>query len=236
MKASPVHPDIEMLQVVAGALGPLRDQVTFVGGATTTLYVDDPAAPASVATLDVDCVVELSGLLSSEALNNKLRKLGFKQPVNETNPPICRWGLGDIIVDIMPSDPTILGFSNRWYPDGIANREMRKLPDGTSIYVFSIPFFVGSKLEAVKSRGGSDLRLSHDLEDIVLVLSGASGAKAALQEAPKGVKAYLKTELKGLLKNSLFREAIEGTLAVRNEDAGRAQKIIELIQEIAQSG
>jgi hypothetical protein len=69
------------------ALGELSRQVVFVGGATTTLYIDDPAAPASVATTDTDYVVEISGILSLEKLEKKLRILGFKQPAD---PPSCK--------------------------------------------------------------------------------------------------------------------------------------------------
>lgn len=37
-----------------------------------------------------------------------------KAPVPDVT-PICRWTYDDEIVDIMPDDPSILGFSNRWY-------------------------------------------------------------------------------------------------------------------------
>jgi predicted nucleotidyltransferase len=229
----PIHPDIEMLQIVARALGLLRDEVVFVGGATTTLYIDDPAAPASVATLDVDCVVDISSVLSFAALEETLRKLGFKQPIGEPGVPMCRWSFGEIIVDIIPSDPRILGFSNRWYKDGIANREKRELPDGGSIFVFSLPFFVGSKLEAFKSRGGNDLRFSHDLEDIVLVLSGASNAREALAGVPEALKIYLRHEFSALLGDHLFPEAVSGAMAVRGEEVGRVRGVMDLIRSIA---
>ena len=90
------HPDNEMLKLVASALGSIRDQVAFVGGAVTPLYIDDPASPQAVATQDIDCVVELSNLLSFETLERSLRQLGFKQPVPEKDAPICRWALGEI--------------------------------------------------------------------------------------------------------------------------------------------
>ena len=214
-----------MLMLVATALGPLRDQVAFVGGAVTTLYIDDPAAPQSVATEDIDCVVELSNLLSFETLERKLRQLGFKQPVPEGNAPICRWALGEIRVDVMPTDSKILGFTNRWYTDGLVNRQTKRLPDGTSIFVFSLPYFIASKIEAVKGRGGNDLRFSHDLEDIVLVASGASDFEKAFESAPKEVRAYIKKEIEWLSKNESFNEAIEASLAARREDLGRAVEV-----------
>ena len=52
-----MHPDVEVLQLVAKKLGDLLDQVVFVGGATTTLYIDDPAAAPSLATQDVRILI-----------------------------------------------------------------------------------------------------------------------------------------------------------------------------------
>ena len=38
------HKNIQMLETIAAALGDLLTEVVFVGGATTALYIDDPAA------------------------------------------------------------------------------------------------------------------------------------------------------------------------------------------------
>ena len=71
-----MHPDIETLQIVANKLGELLDQVVFVGGATTKLYIDDPGAAQSIATLDIDCIVEISNLISYEAFDMSLNARG----------------------------------------------------------------------------------------------------------------------------------------------------------------
>lgn len=49
---------IELLELAADALGPLLDEVVFVGGATVTLWITDPGAPPVRPTKDVDVVVE----------------------------------------------------------------------------------------------------------------------------------------------------------------------------------
>ncbi|HVE68315.1 MAG TPA: hypothetical protein VNB64_07020 [Solirubrobacteraceae bacterium] len=36
---------IDLLELAADALGPLLDEVVFVGGATVTLWITDPGAP-----------------------------------------------------------------------------------------------------------------------------------------------------------------------------------------------
>lgn len=50
---------IDLLERGAAALGPLLDEVVFVGGATVTLWITDPAAPTPRPTKDVDVVVEV---------------------------------------------------------------------------------------------------------------------------------------------------------------------------------
>ncbi len=164
-------------------------------------------------------------MLSYERLERKLRQLGFKQPVAGEDQPICRWALGEIIVDIMPTDSKLLGFSNRWYKDGIANRQTKQLPDGTSIFIFTLPYFIASKIEAVKGRGGLDLRFSHDLEDIILVTSGASDFDKSMNAAPKDVRTYLRKEIAVLSKNQTFSEAIDAALVSRRENAERATEV-----------
>jgi len=90
-----------------------------------------------------------------------------------------------------------------------------------------------SKIEAVKGRGGSDLRFSHDLEDIVFVLSGSSNAWESLESAPKKVVSYLKKEFSTLLKNPTFKEAVGAFLTARGDLEERANRTIEKIQKFS---
>jgi len=51
--------NVEMVESVARSLGSLLDKVVFLGGATTSLLITDPAAPEIRGTLDVDVIVEI---------------------------------------------------------------------------------------------------------------------------------------------------------------------------------
>jgi len=53
-----VIPTRKVIAVYTHALGDELKHVTFVGGAATALYVDDPAAPDVRPTNDIDCAVE----------------------------------------------------------------------------------------------------------------------------------------------------------------------------------
>jgi len=73
----------------------------------------------------------------------------------EIEGPICRWRMGDVIVDVMPDNEAILGFSNRWYGMAIRTAESRRLGDLT-IRIVTPPLLLATKMEAFRSRGGGD--------------------------------------------------------------------------------
>jgi len=154
-----------MLQTIAAGLSGLKEKFVFIGGATIELYITDPAAPLLRPTDDVDCVVAITGTPAYARLEEELRVRGFKNATGKDE-PICRWEYEKIRVDIMPHDPKILGFSNRWYGEGIAHAVAATLPGGGSVSVFALPYLLASKFEASTEAhinnvhfGGSDLRL-----------------------------------------------------------------------------
>lgn len=218
--------NIEMLAVVANGLGEMKDEVVFVGGSVAELYANDPAASDIRATLDVDCVVEISSRMKYYELEERLRAKGFH---NDTTPgaPLCRWVYKHTIVDVMPIDDNILGFSNQWYSGGVENKITCTLSDGTDIFIFSAPYYLGAKFEAMLSRGGKDLRISHDFEDIVYILDNTVDIADQISKTDKELKRYLITEFESLLANSNIEEAIECVLPYEADE--RVKYIIEIL-------
>ena len=192
--------NITMLQTVANGLGDLKDNMVFVGGAVAELYASNPELSDFRPTLDVDCVIELRSKTAHAKLEDDLIALGFAND-NSEGAPICRWVYQDILVDVMPLDSDVLGFSNRWYEEGIENKISKTLPDGTEIFVFPPEYYLAAKIEAHNGRGGNDLRQSHDFEDIIYILDNCSELLENITNANESVKAYLKEECSKLLKN-----------------------------------
>jgi len=224
--------NINMLQTVANGLGELKNDMVFVGGAVAELYASDPAASDIRPTLDVDCVIGLSTRLEFYRLEENLRAKGFANDTSQ-GAPICRWVYKDIKVDVMPTDENILGFSNKWYVEGIENEIQKILPDGTEIFVFPPEYYVATKFEAHKSRGGNDLRQSHDFEDIIYILDNCPDLLKDIAIANASVKAYLKIEFKSLLRNKGLLEGIESALPYGSGVEG-TEIIYELIRNIAE--
>jgi len=207
-----------MLQQVALGLGDLREDMVFVGGAVTELYADDPAASDIRPTIDVDCVVELGTQKAYYELEKDLRKRKFANDITQ-GAPICRWIYDGIIVDIMPIDSDILGFGNQWYKAGVDRKIVRNLPDGTSIYVFSVEYFLATKFEALIGRGGKDLRLSHDFEDIVYVLDNCIKIEEIiLISEDNELLNYFKEVFGKLILNSNIEESVHCVLPLNTDD------------------
>ncbi len=232
--------NIEMIKIVASKLEELNDQCVFVGGATTSLYVDDPIAPEPTASEDVDCVVEVTTMAEYAKIEEKLRKKGFVDidPTGEDEKaPICRKYLGNLKVDFMPPDPKILSFSNTWYKDGVKNKIIVKLSSKISVSIFSLSYFLASKLEAFNDRGVEEgMRSSRDLEDIAQVLDGKVDLEKELLEADKKVLDYLKNSFQAWLEDeNLYREAIGGNIAYEQVKVERVDRIFEILKRIAHS-
>lgn len=136
---------ISRLRAVHNALGELRDQVVFVGGAIVSLYADSPAAEVRP-TDDIDIVVEIWARKDYAAIEERLRAMGFQH--DQESGVICRYTIHGIFVDVMPTIDDAIGFSNRWYPKGFADSIPRDLGEGRTIRIFSAPYFIASKLEA----------------------------------------------------------------------------------------
>jgi hypothetical protein len=203
--------NIIMLQTVANGLGELKDEMVFVGGAVAELYADNPAASEIRPTLDVDCVIGIRSRLQFAKMEENLRTRGFKNDTS-AGAPICRWIYKDIKVDVMPTDSDVLGFSNRWYEEGIEVKIQKKLPDGTEVFVFPPEYYLAAKFEAHNARGGNDLRQSHDFEDIIYILDSCSDIVDNISASNQNVKMYLKKECQKLLENPNITEGIETAL------------------------
>lgn len=204
----PVSLNIERLEAVAVALGDRLAETAFVGGAVVELYVNDPAAPPVRNTADVDCVIPITGMHGMGQWEEELRQRGFRNDVRQ-GAPICRWICGDTIVDFMPADEDVLGFTNPWYAEGLANTVPYEFPSGTTIRLFALPWYVATKLVAANGRGGNDLRFSHDFEDLIYLWDCIPDFLPRLEAAPGRLRTWLAFELGRWRARPEWREAVE---------------------------
>lgn len=223
--------NLPRLMAVARALGPLRERVVFVGGAVVNLYSTTPAqTPEPRITEDVDCIIEVAPRTAFYQLEDELRSLGFVNDV--ASGVICRWLYQGLTVDVMPTDPTILGFGNPWYAEGFEQAQAYTLPNETTIRVLSPVYFLCTKLVALRDRGWADLRVSQDLEDIVHLVDNRVELGVELARASGGVRAYVRQQLQDLVAHPAFAEALAWTVPY-GADYTYQQILQQRLQELA---
>lgn len=206
----------------------LGQPYVFVGGATVSLYASKPIVAASIRpTNDVDIVVELASYGGYSLIDERLRSIGFVNDVESGI--ICRYRIEGIIVDVMPTSDTAIGFSNRWYPTGFKAAVSYEIDNDFSVLIFPLPYFLASKWEAHKGRGGDDLRMSQDFEDIVYILEYCKDFSEQLVNGPKEVIEYFREELADIIDSEDFLEGVyahmDGT-----RYGGNAQGVIQSLK------
>ena len=212
------HINITRIKAISRILKSIKKDVVFVGGATVSLYVDSKSSEVRP-TDDVDVVIELAAYNNYTQLEEELRNVGFEN--DKDSGIICRYMVQGIIVDIMPTNSDVLGFSNRWYEEGFENAISIMLDDD-EVKIFSFPYFIATKLEAFKNRGNNDFRFSSDFEDIVYVLENNSNAENQLLNLPEQLKEYFSKTFQDLINQQDWEEGLYAHLEPRNAP----QKII----------
>jgi predicted nucleotidyltransferase len=220
-----------MICEIAKRLGDLCEEVVFLGGATLGLLITDSTSPEMRTTKDVDVIVEVASYVKYEAVATRLRRLGFSQPIEKTEEtPTCRWFLGDTVLDVMPTEPEALGFSNRWYPAALRSATRRVISDGLEIRVVTAPCFLATKLEAFAGRGKSDFAGSHDMEDIIVLINGRHDIVDEIKNTDADIREYLAEQFKGLMANDTFLDALPGHL---EPDSASQARVIPLTRRLA---
>lgn len=223
--------NLKMLEFVARKLGELNDEVVYLGGCTTTLFINDPLSLDVRPTLDVDCIIDVISLGQYYKFENKLEKRGFHRSMNDD--VTCRWHFDDIILDVMPTDEKILGWGNHWYKEAIKYAIVHQIASDLTIKSVTAPYFLATKIEAFKSRGNNDFLGSHDLEDIITVIAGCVEIADEVSTAGDNLKSYLKLIFGDLLKNDQFVQSLPGHVSDGPVTSQRVQTVIERIRKIS---
>lgn len=222
-------PNVQALRIVADALGPLVDQLVFIGGAVAGLLITDPLAEAVRSTQDVDAIAQ-EARARFHQVEKEVASRGFRRDPDSA--VICRWVHCEsgIVFDLMPVDPAVFGFLNRWYRYAAETAEVQDLGDGLLIRRATAVAFVATKLEAFAARGAGDVLGSHDLEDVLNIVDGRQELAGELARAPADVRETVAMAFKRLLADADFGNALPGMLA----DPSRSQIVLERMRSIAE--
>lgn len=221
----------ELISFVADGLGDdFLAECAFVGGCTTAMLVTDSAVLDDIRfTDDVDLVIELAGISAWEKLTQRLAAKGFK--ITGEDDVNCRFRFNDVIVDVMPSDPMILGYANSWYVKGLAQAVPFELPSGRAIRIFKPAFFLATKLEAFSGRGDGD-PYHKDVEDIIILIDGRPELLVEVSEADEELKQFIATGVSALTQLSGIDYAVESSGSVR-ANPGRGRLVHQRMKDLS---
>ncbi len=215
-------------------LGPLCDQMVFLGGCATGLLITDTAAPPVRATRDVDVIVEVASLTEYRRISASLRELKFSEDRSQ-QAPICRWTGHGVLLDVMPTSPDILGFGSEWYERAFAGAEFYELPSGRHIRLISAPHFLLTKLTAFEWRGHGDYVSSHDLEDFLTVIDGRPEVLQEVEQLETDALAHLAGRTTALLANRNFVDSLPGHLPGDSGSQARLPILVTRLEKIAKA-
>jgi len=183
------------------------------------------------ATDDVDIIVEVASRVRYYAFAEKLRELGFHEDVDAKI--LCRWRIDGITVDAMPTDTSILGFSNRWYASALEAATELELEQGTFIRLITVPHFLATKMEAFNGRGHGDFLISHDINDMLMVILGRQEIVDEVSNASPELRAFIVNQFAAWLTNHDFMDAISGHLYPDEISQSHQGTITQRIRAIA---
>jgi len=226
-------PNRGLLEKVVKLLEPLLGELVFAGGCATGLLISDTASGEIRVTKDVDTICEVASYGEYVTLSARLRALGFTEDQSE-NAPTCRWRHEDLILDVMPTDEGVLGFTNSWFAPAIASAADVEIA-GLRVRVITSPYFLATKLEAFQGRGNNDYRGSHDLEDVIAVVDGRPEIVDEVRAADASVRGYIASEMRRLLDTRQFLEAIPGFLRPDAASQERQPLLQRRLNALAQS-
>lgn len=224
--------NFERLLSAATALQPLLPELVFVGGCITGLLITDDAAAELRVTLDVDTIAEITTYAQYAEFGDRLRGLGFHEDSSE-DAPLCRWIRDGILLDLMPLDSHILGFSNSWYRAALDSSVSHELRGDLFIRMISAPYFLATKLEAFQGRGHGNFIQSHDLEDIISVVDGRETLVDEVRRAGPELVSYIRAQIKELLANYGFMDALPGFLLPDAASQSRVVLVLARLRELA---
>ena len=145
--------------------------------------------------------------------------------------PLCRWVLGDMTIDIMPTDGGELGLSTTWFKEALATATEQEFAH-TRLKLVSPIGFLATKYIAFQDRGKGDFYASADLEDFVTVIDGREEIVAEIDHAPVELRRYLIKGVKMLTSMPEFDEALAGHLPPDRASQQRLPNLREKLRSI----
>lgn len=219
------------LEAVVAELTWLTPEPVYVGGAVVPLFLDDFGRSQMRPTEDVDCIV--AHVVTRKGWWDLEAQLRRRRWSPDPDGPRCRYrSPGGAIVDLMPTDPDILGFGGRWYPLVAETARRLDLSTTTSILVPTPALLFACKLEAFSDRGRRDPWMSKDLEDIAAMLDGCQDLEIDVTGHPDDVREHIAQVLREIESSPTERDALRAQLPRGGDERRQLARIDALLARL----
>lgn len=222
---------VQMLAAAGRLLEPLGVRVVFIGGATVSLHLGPLRASLARATLDVDCLVPAATLAEYDEIQAKLDELGI-WPVMDEDAPLCRRRAGNLTLDVLPRDVTLIGMRGGFLATGYDRAMAVDLPDGTRIHILRPADLMAAKVEAWNDRGRGDWMASADLEDLLSLVEGLPDFGEVTQISDLAVRQCLAQWAAEMLVHPELDALVDGNV-VGTQRPTRIARLLGRLRELA---
>jgi hypothetical protein len=222
-------PNIGAFRSVADRLDELHIPYAFVGGSIVNLLLDYPELLPARPTDDLDVILGVATARKYAEIEERLRKVGFAHDVRQ-GAPICRWTLGNLTVDIMPTKGDFIGLNTAWFEEALSTAMEIEVAH-TRLKVISPIAFLATKYAAFDDRGNLNFYASADLEDFIAVIDGRENIVSEIHQGPENLRRYLVNAVQALLLAPDFDEALPGHLP---SDTASQQRLPLLRRKLAE--
>jgi len=199
----------DLLRAIISDVGIFSDRMVFTGGLVLPLYLTRPPRLRIRPTRDADVVVACSSHVAWVRLQIELGTLGVTPIVGDPSAPICRMRTANgHLLDLMPTDPAILGFGNQWFQAGYDRAITVDIGAARPIMIFPAAIYCAAKLEAYRGRGKADPWMSHDLEDLLTLIACRASLVDETRAEPEEVRDFLRHAAREILTLARLDELI----------------------------
>ena len=208
-------PNLGAMRAVAERLDRVGLPYAFVGGSVVNLLIDHPELTPARPTDDVDVIIEMISGSRYSDVEAQLRAVGFGHDMRQ-GAPKCRWTLGGVTIDIMPTDGANLGLNTTWFTEALATSTIQVVAH-SEFRIVSPVAFLATKYTAFLDRGDHDYYSSHDLEDFTTVIDGRANIVEEVERAPFGLRRFVINSIRKLLSETKYHDALPGYLPPEEE-------------------
>jgi len=197
---------------IARALDELSREVVFIGGAIAPLLQTHPVIPRVRATKDVDAVIGSTHYTNHHKVQTRLRELGFKMVVGDSQHAHRWWAPGGTPFDLVPAGDHLGGTGSGWDRMALETAVELEIEPRLMIRHASAPGFLALKWAAFYDRGALDPFSSHDLEDILALTVSRETIVSEVERAPEAMKQQIRKGFRWLVESADYDDLVAAHL------------------------